>query len=181
MAIAGLNLIVPSSATATGGTVSVSATGTVTLSNTPSVSINDCFSSTYDNYVMVFRLVTDTDRVGNVRLRASGTDASGSNYNHQYLYVDGGTRGAARVTGATSGEFYAIGAQPQIVVMYLSSPAIAEPTFMKSIGVDSGSAGLPYFIDRGIQHTLSTAYDGITFYLGASSLSGQVCVYGIGK
>jgi hypothetical protein len=51
---AGLDLITPTSIAYSGGSASVSG-GAVTFSAASTVSVNNCFSSTYDNYRIVFR------------------------------------------------------------------------------------------------------------------------------
>ena len=50
----GMKLVVPSSVAVGSGSGSVATQGTVTFSGASSVSINGCFSSTYDNYRILF-------------------------------------------------------------------------------------------------------------------------------
>ena len=50
----GLSLITPTSVTATGGSGSISATGTVSLTSASAISLDGCFSATYNNYRVIF-------------------------------------------------------------------------------------------------------------------------------
>ena len=74
----GMRLIVPSSVA--NGTISSS--GAVSFTAQSSVSLNGCFSSTYDNYRILIDLST-TSGAGNaitIQWRASGTNATGNDY-----------------------------------------------------------------------------------------------------
>ena len=53
---AGLAKIVPSSVAVGSGTGSANSLGTVTFSGASSVSLNGCFSSTYDNYRLMLNI-----------------------------------------------------------------------------------------------------------------------------
>ncbi len=66
--------------------------GTLVLVNTTSftsqssININNCFSSSYENYKIMILATSSTTSQFTMRLRASGTDSSGSNYNLKGYY-----------------------------------------------------------------------------------------------
>lgn len=77
----GLKLLVPTSVAVGSGSGSVDAIGNVTFSSASSISLNGCFTSAYNNYVIVANLsgsVNDSDN--NFRFRASGTDNTSAIY-----------------------------------------------------------------------------------------------------
>ena len=173
--IAGLKLIVPSSVAGSG--VSVSASGKVTFTSAPIVSINGVFSSTYDNYLAVIRYTNTSSTNTRFRLRASGTDATGSNYTYQLLRA-----GSTSVTGsrASSDDKGGIGGVSTSLMsgehFYLYGPALAQPTASRSITALSYLSAR--ILDVGVTHSLSTSYDGITIYPSANDITGNVHVFG---
>lgn len=182
MAIAGLNLMIPSSVTYTGTSASVSATGKISFDAVTSLSVNDCFTSAYDNYMLSFYWKSDGDRAARMVMRASGTDDTAANYRQQYLYADGSTTGAAQVVNATQMEFAGVGTAYQATIAYMSGPSLVQRTFGRSIFSNSTTAGnTVYFIDRGFNHPIASAYDGFTMTPGAGNFTGQLCIYGIGQ
>jgi hypothetical protein len=151
--------------------------GSASPSAVASVSINNCFSATYDNYLVVMRLSRTSAGAVNARYRVSGADASGANYNAQYNFGSGGTAGANNNTGQTSATVIgdAGGADVSFITMSISSPAIATPTILINSG---GYASSTVSWTNTAYHSLSTAYDGITFFPAAGTITGSIRVYG---
>jgi hypothetical protein len=78
----GLKLLVPTSVAVGSGSASIGTAGQVTFTGASSVSINGVFSSTYDSYRIMFHVTSaSANNYPILRLRASGTDNSSSNYN----------------------------------------------------------------------------------------------------
>jgi hypothetical protein len=150
---------------------------TTALSAVTSQSINSVFSSTYKNYLILFTLDSsggNGDYV-NIRLRASGTDATGSNY----FRAGYGNNGSALNVNTTSTSFIAgitNTAGYGAAELVLFKPNEAAPTQMNSQWTAYGDTT---FILSG-QHTVSTAYDGITIY-SAYTMTGSVSIYGYSK
>ena len=177
---AGLAKIVPSSVAVGSGTGSSDALGNVTFSGCSSVSLNGCFSSTYDNYLILSSFTGTGSSVNlNIRLRVSGTDASGtSTYNFQY--IDGSN---TSITGArTSDNTFFIGTSSntssmlQSVKINLYDAFKASPTAIQSENQSNISSG--YLRFSGGSHTVSTSYDGFTIYPGSGNLTGNIEVFG---
>ena len=175
--IAGLKLIVPSSVAGSG--VSVSASGKVTFTAATSISVNGVFDSTYDNYLVVVKH-TDSSAGGGYqsRMRASGTDATGSNYTAQELRVDGASVTGGRAT-STAAQVSVTGTSVNGFHLYLYGPALAQPTAYRSLTVSTYNTAFIY--DFAVTHSVSTAYDGITLYRGSGSTSGSLTIYGFSQ
>lgn len=181
----GLTLIVPTSvaATGSGSSATVSATGKVTFSTAETVSVNWCFTSTYDNYLLVLRYtlsVTGNDTL--IRVRASGTDASGTNYTSQDILANNTSVTGSRRTSATS---YFIGGGSQTrhtgSHIYFYGPNLEQPTAFRLVTVNPQGGDLPCIYDTAGTHSLSTAYDGFTLTRSSGTLAGTMCVYGLSQ
>jgi hypothetical protein len=173
----GSKLIVPTSVSVGSGSGSVSTQGTVSFSNASSVSLNNCFSSTYTNYRVVFTFTQNTSQgLTTFRLRA-GTDATGTNYNYAGYY-GGNTSAITRINGATTDAFFIInpvsGAR-EFITMDITNANVAVPT---RIICDAWQGTAQDRFSLGCSHSLSTSYDGFTFYTSAGTLSGTISVYG---
>ena len=179
-AAAGLRMVVPTSISVGSGTGSVDATGNVTFSGASSVSVNGCFTSVYDNYLVLVSFTGTGSSVNmSIRLRASGTDATGaSTYNFQY--IDGSN---TSITGARdSGTYHLIGTSSstasmlQSIRINLYDAFKASPTAIQAESQSNISSG--YLRFAGGSHTVSTSYDGFTVYPGSGNLTGIIRVYG---
>jgi hypothetical protein len=179
--IAGLKLIVPTSVAGSG--VSVSASGKVTFTAATTININGCFTSSYDNYLIVFRSDDSANGQGfYFRMRLSGTDATGTNYTFQELSADNNTVAGSRTSSANYGMSHIGGQEPYGVHMYFYGPALAQPTARRSVAAPAFSGAAPTAIyDHAVTHSLSTAYDGLTLYPSSGTATGALCVYGLAQ
>jgi hypothetical protein len=177
--IAGLKLIVPTSVAGSG--VSVSASGKVTFTATTTVNVNGCFTSTYDNYLVVMRGSTDAGRTMRMRLRASGTDATGTNYTIQSLSADSTTVSGARTTSSDFALAVVLdSAAKGGSHFYFYGPNLAQPTAARSVTASNTSSAR--ISDYAWTHSLSTAYDGFTFYSGGTEVvTGALTIYGLSQ
>jgi hypothetical protein len=173
----GMVLVTPTSVAGTGVTLSGAV---VTLSATGSASVNGCFTSTYANYYLVFSAIAGSasGSLFALRLRASGTDDSSSNYAYGQNYaLYSGSGGAA---GATAGTSFAnfmskTNAKKGGVVTTLTSPQLAETTgyFMQSIRYDASDT-------QAGAHNVNSAFDGFTILTtNTTTISGTIRIYGL--
>ena len=154
-----------------------------TFSGSASVSLNNCFTSTYTSYRVVLTLTGSTaGGFANFRVRASGSDLTGANY-YRYGY-----------TAAFSGAFssYNAGGQSAFVTvgqwggglistcyMDISEPMTANRTNWIANVNDTGG-GSSYNLNGLVDVT--TAYDGFTVYQnGGGTITGTITVYGYRK
>lgn len=174
----GMVLINPTSIAYSGTSASVGANGQVTFTAVTSLSLNGVFSADFDNYFVSFRSVLSSgDEVIAARLRASGTDDSGSNYVRQTLNADG-----TSVSGGLSTSTFAWGCptsatQRSGAANFIYGPALAQRTTFRLLS--AWGYNNAYIQDVTTTHSLSTGYDGITFYRSPQTFTGAVQVYGI--
>lgn len=161
-----------------GSSASIQSDGSVDFSAATSLSLNGVFTSAHDNYVVVIRSVSAANTVNlNARLRAAGTDASGSNYARQYFSGDGTAIGAARSTSQTSAPFSNTDATNRSgSTTHVYGPALAQPTAWRLVSANGFTSA--YIQDEAATHSLSTSYDGITLITSSSSVTGNIVVFG---
>jgi len=177
----GLHIMTPTSivVAGSGSSASIRADGGVDFATATSLSLNGVFTSAYDDYMIVMRYLGggSSSQVMDYRLRVSGTDATGSNYTSQFVEGNGTSVSGARGT-ATAGTISAYGFNtPNGFSSYFYGPHLAQPTAVRSAAMFSGSLGI-ILRDYASTHSLSTAYDGLSFIAGGNNFSGMVTVYG---
>lgn len=179
----GLHLITPTSiaSTGTGNSSSINTNGSVTFSTCATLSLNGVFSSTYDNYMIVYRGVGTGSTNYNLRfrLRASGTDNStASSYTFEQLVVSGSGVGIAERNTASLGWIGAISpTQRDGFVAQIYAPYLAQPTALRSVTVVGDTSASMY--DQAMTHNQSTAYDGFTIWPAGDAFTGLIAVYGM--
>jgi hypothetical protein len=154
------------------------ATSTFTASAT--IQITSCFSSSYQNYLIVGEYVhTVTNSSIYFNMLSSTTPATGANYSNIVVETTAGG-GPTRVysTAQTKGRIgyatnSASGRGGFSATVY--APNVASPTNVTSIT----NAGNQYMLTIGSNHLVSTSYDGIQFTLDADTLTGVIRVYGL--
>ena len=150
---------------------------TETVSAVSSVSIDNVFSSTYENYLIVPQFTSTASAALRCRYRLSGTDASGAtDYTRQRLDVDGSSVSAAR----TSSSFLFCGSLATTALngshFFVYGPFLAQPTAARSVVVGSSSGA--YLNDTASTHNQSVSYDGFTLYLDTGTFTGSLRIYG---
>jgi hypothetical protein len=165
----------------------ITTTGGVLVSNTSfttsaSVIINNCFSSTYDNY-KIFLMVSGLSVDGNLQLQLrTGVTTVSSNYETQLLDIYGTTVGAVRnplATGfriqssSTSG-FTGISASVDLINPFLSSR-----TFIMSSAY-TGYTAVPTYINLvNGSNSNATSYESLVLSnAGGGTITGTIKVYG---
>jgi hypothetical protein len=189
------HILVADSAEATGLKWAAPTPGGLTLISTTSFSavasqsINDVFTSTYDNYKVVINADTSATNVSmSWRMRASGTDNTSSNYVYQQGVATGSNTIAGESSQAspvTAWPFWGSGGITSVSTWEIYSPFETQNT---------GMTGLSYYIDsstgantnhvgmyRAGATTVTTSYDGFTFFVASGTMTGKVSVYGYAK
>ena len=178
----GFELVKPSSVVVTGGgseSATVSALGSVAFSAAATLSLNGVFSSGYDNYMVVCRVKSTTANSPGfrARLRSASTDASGTDYTVQYVYASSTSVSGLRSTSQTSAEVGGVGSGESGNTIYIYGPNLSQPTAFRSVTIYTPAN--PTIYDEASTHSLSTAYDGITLFVGSDAMTGRVAVYGM--
>lgn len=184
-------ILVADSSTATGlkwATPAASASGltlisSTTISNATSASINNCFSATYDSYLVVISL----DAGGNgadypyIRVRVGGTDLSSGTYAKQRITLNGATTSSASTTAdteVTSVMFSdnTAGTSSYCLATFIN-PFATKPTFLNYNTTSYNGTGTSsvYYATGIVKNT--TSYDGFSL-INANTMNGRIRVYG---
>jgi len=163
----------------------VSTTGLVLLNTTTfttqaSVSFDNVFSATYDNYLIHIANTGSTTAVDVImRLRASGVDNSSANYSRSSLYQSSTTVSGQLLTSQTSwiGVSSAISTQRQFSQLTVFNPFAAQYTAAIGDLVDTPN-GSTNQSRRGFGTTVTTSYDGFSIIPNSGTITGTIKVYG---
>ena len=169
----GLNPVAPTSIANSGG--SASTTGiTTTFTGVTSLSLNGIFSATYRNYLMICNYSSSSDVYTEFRLRSSGTDATGSNYDRQLIQAYGGSLNASSNIDVSSWRFgWGLSTARSLVQSLVSNPFLAVATNITHIYTTQSEIGT-----NGGDHDLATSYDGFTIYPISGNFTGTIQVFG---
>ena len=147
-----------------------------------SQSLNDVFSTTYDNYKLVIKLTSTLDSRLDFRMRVSGADNSTSNY-----YKQSNISKDVAVAGAESlaqDKFIGYGINTSItpIVLDVFSPFIAEATAFLGWNhkVETLASTHENNFSSGI-HNVATSFTGISLIAASGTITGTVSVYGYNK
>ena len=172
----GLTQIIPSSVTVGSGSGSVDANGAITFSGASTVDISSAFSSTYDNYRIIYVGTAGAGDVA-IRLGTGGSyNATSGNYRYNGQYA---VYTSATITGfnsSTTGTNWIIGnAAGYGTIVDIYSPFAARNsayTFQQAR--DDGG-----YMTGGGTMTVTTSYDQVRFLrTDAGNITGTVRIYG---
>jgi hypothetical protein len=174
----GLAKIVPTSVAVGSGSGSVDANGNVTFSAVSSVSLNGCFTSTYDNYLILVDYVNSNEDTLRMRMRVSGTDNSSANYGlARFNFRSGGSSTAG---GHTETDWIVGGsgnARKANASIDLFSPFLSTNTSFNSLTANSNGTFMYGDVLTG-NMSVTTSYTGCTLYVGSGTSTGTIRIYG---
>jgi hypothetical protein len=102
VASVGSKLVVPTTVAQSGGSASISTLGAVTFTGVTSVSLNGCFTGTFDNYKVIYQISTSSAAANLFfKVRASGTDLA-SGYFHAIMQLASASPSYVYSTTATA-------------------------------------------------------------------------------
>jgi len=153
---------------------------TTSFSGVASQSINDVFSTNYDNYlVLVEGVGSGASSDLNFRLRVGGADASGAtDYVRPALYNAQNSGTVANAGGAASSSgFLGFTSNDRFVTnATFFNPFLAKQTFE-----NFQNYGANYQVFGGTRHALTTSYTGLTLIIAAGTMTGVASIYGFNK
>jgi hypothetical protein len=155
---------------------------TASFSAVSSVSIDNCFSASYTHYLVVRNFAGSANDIDvGIRLRVSGSDASGANYRRQYIIADGTGLGPGRQTGETGflGSLgYTVTSAVNMSLLRVSNPfEMVRTTAWSDNGPTlTGNIALARTV---YAHDLATSYTGFTVLPSAGTITGSITVYGL--
>ena len=169
-------------------TPAVSASGlTFITSASPSavstISIDNCFTSTYRNYLIVTNLeCTASGGVYlNARLRAGGADNTSSNYKWNAIIMDSSSATVGGDNRSSTTSFTIARSRETgetVTTTYLYSPQASVETTFTTNAASLSSTDSDWFSGGGSM-TVTTAYDGLTLFVGGGNFTGTIRVYGV--
>lgn len=169
----GLAIVTPTSIANSGGSASASG-GAVTFSGVTSVSLNGCFTSTYENYRFIFTLTgTGATNVG-IRFRASGTDDSSSNYQWMQLYAAGAVGNSSATSQTSMGVAYTNSELVSASVDFYRPQLAAFTLFTSNSQRNNGPVASLWTGS----HNVATSYDGMSIISSSGTFTGTLRVYG---
>lgn len=155
---------------------------TSSFSASSAVNIDSCFSSTYDNYLIIFNVTSSSGtNAMNLRFRTSGSDNTTSNYGNTWKYNTFGSGGASGNLGSAGGSNIAyihdITGGATFMRMNVMNPFASTKT-----GFTYDVVQTNYYGDTGSGiFDATTSFDGIAFISAAGTITGTVSVYGFKK
>jgi len=114
-----------------------------------------------------------------IRLRASGSDDSGSNYSLQDLFANGSSVSAARVSSQSSWSAVVVRTTLLTPMVFdIFNPFKSSPTVAFAYTVDIGD---PAMRQNLMIQNQNTSYDGFNMICSTSNMTGAVSIYGYNK
>jgi hypothetical protein len=159
------------------------------ISGVSSQSVNDVFSATYDNYLILLRITAHSaaDKNVGMRLRVSGADDSTSNYNERYVgftsanatenFRNSSITSFATIMQMNSGDndFYA--AKIEVIDPFAS---LRTKTLVHNDGVIGSTAAAVTSIGGGLFNA-TTSFTGFSIIASTGDITGSVSTYGFNK
>jgi hypothetical protein len=158
----------------------------LTLINTTSFSASsavnfatDTFTSTYDNYKILYTFTSSQANTIALRVRDDGSNITSANYFKNGMF--GGASSVTNVASAaaeTSWDTLPVGTARTQIELTLFSPNLAEATQGNFQGYNS-NLGNNY--NTNIYFNLTTQVDSLSLYPSAGTITGRYSVYGFNK
>jgi hypothetical protein len=160
---------------------------TTTFSAVASQSINDVFSSTYDNYVVMASFTGTDVSVVRLRYRVDGADNSTGNYSYHSQFSSTGSAAYFAVAGNNQTTHFLSSSDftnaTRSVNISILRPFLTNYTSLLGLGSFSASAGAaPYLggVNLG-GFSATTSFTGFSIFPDAGTITGNVFVYGYQK
>ena len=151
-----------------------------TPSAVTSISINNCFTSAYENYLITFNPSAFGASVGTVtlRLRVGGVDTSTNYISQDVISFSSSVTGRNNVVGTDEMQFGQMSATARnaFYVHNIAAPQLASQTsLVGNFGGNDGSNTV--LLTMFNAQTSATSFDGFTL-LGTATMTGTIRVYG---
>jgi hypothetical protein len=164
---------------AIGGSSDIVRISTVPFTSSSAVNLNDIFSSTYTNYMVVLN-ITASPSTGNLqaRMRVSSADNTTSNYYSVYEYIDSAsvTAGSTKNAAASFWQLSFISSEELNIPFIVSQPFQTEST---SISAPAFLAGATYKVTSAGSFNATTSFTGMSFLTSAGTITGEAIIYGM--
>lgn len=141
------------------------------------ININGCFTTTYDNYMIVGNAQKSTAAGVRWRLLSNGTPDTSTSYEYQYMLASSSTLvgGSGTLTGVDVLD--TISSLEEYHLAYISYPATARNTLFI---IHNGTSRR--LINWRYDHIVAAAYDGLQIYPSTGTFTGgSISIYGLKK
>jgi hypothetical protein len=168
----GMTIVTPTSVSVGSGSGSVGASGVITFTGASSVTVNNCFTSFYENYKVLISINSSVSANQEITMQlSSGGTANAGSY---LLLTSGGSTTTMSSNWATN--FNTNTGTNGTELTFFQPFKALHTSFVGHWLYDDGGTFL--YNARGGRHRQSTSYDGIRFAL-PSNMTGTVRVYGM--
>lgn len=150
-----------------------------TFTGQTSVSFNNCFTSTYDNYYLQVSVIGSVaGNAYNMRYRVGGVDATSADYAYWGFYWN--TSAVNLTTTGATGLFIN---NRSTSVYDVTNIYVFGPNQSRTTGhqVDSIELNTGLLIKTAGRFGLTTVFDGFTIYAASGTITGTISVYGYRK
>jgi len=152
---------------------------TTSFTASSAVNLNDIFSTTYHNYMVVLN-ITATSGTGNLqaRMRVAGADNTTSNYHSVYEYIDsaGATTGSTKTASQSYWQFSFISSEELSIPFNVAMPFQSNKT---SVSIPAFMAGITYKVTSAGFFNATTSFTGMSFLTSAGTITGEAIIYGM--
>ena len=151
---------------------------TTTFSAVSSVSVDNCFTSEYENYKLLMTMQGSTSGLIFSRMRASGSDDISSTYNTNLAAINGDPIYTYRNTPGTYSDLgFASSTHRASFVLDILEPALSQRTLISINSVGSNGA-MYYNTAGGSMHGTPSPFDGISIAANSGTIAGTLRIYG---
>jgi hypothetical protein len=175
----GLIPIVAQSISGTG--VSITPGGTVLFTGATSFSLNNCFTTEFDNYKILFDIAsTSVANAVFLVLRAAGADSITANYDVQTASASGATAAATQSLASTSLGLNGATGNIHDYSIEVIAPFLATATRMLVDGLVTTNplTTSAAWQKRALLHRLTSSFDGFSVNTNTGTITGTLRIYG---
>jgi hypothetical protein len=167
-----------------GTTAGLTLVATGTAAAAASVTVNTCFTTTYDEYLLVVDITGSTIAQLNLQMRNGGSTITASNY--QWFRTGFGNGGAADNSsgvGATAWLFgFANSTVPSVATINIYDPLTSRVANHNAFSTTvNGTDTAVSVMNTGFRYTSAQAFDSFVLSVSAGTMTGTVRVYGYTK
>ena len=173
----GMVLVTPTSVAGTGVSLSGSV---VNFSGSSTISVNGCFSSTYDNYRIMWNGLGSSAGLLLMRMRSAGTDRTAADYAWWRNWYGSPGTGNGGVYGDTSMTVASVDVAYNGMSLDLFAPYLARYTTYTAQATQQGASYI-YGITLAGNSTAASSFDGFSLVASAGTMTGSLQIYGYRK
>jgi hypothetical protein len=151
---------------------------TESFSAASTVSLNNCFSATYQNYRVTMTTVASVASNIAIRYRTGGTDNSTSNYTNTGVYAGAGVAVASEATSGNASIAIGVTARARRCRVFdICLPFAADRTFLSGINTEADDGASNIYIAASLFQG-TTSFDGFSLLPNTGTITGTIRVYG---